>query len=196
MSFSNPSLDVIMYTFNFMSFEQISTLLDDCYQSKNIKAKNVYWIDKIKRYFAVVYDKSCGMTPYEYYTHLYHIEQQDKLFPLLKYTVRSWEENTAEFLIFDFSQKLKFWPERLKGKEHLIINIDCSDNLLKDIPNLPNCRYLNCSNNLLTKLPTTPECRNLKCFGNKLTQLPQLHKCIFINCSWNILTSLPKLASC
>lgn len=68
---------------------------------------------------------------------------------------------------------------------------------LTKLPPIPtNCKILNCSNNKLTSLPDLPKCKSLFCNANKLTVLPKLPMCIYLYCHRNLLTELPELPGC
>ncbi len=135
-------------------------------------------------------------TSYNHYKHLYLIRKQDLEYPITKMVIELWLKDTVEVLCLGLGKKLKVWPERLKFKANRIILLDCSNNKIKKIPTLPNCRYLNCSYNKLTAVPVLPECRTLKCSTNKITKLGSLPKCKIINCSWNHIENFPTLKSC
>src|SRR3989344_5709079 len=79
------------------------------------------------------------------------------------------------------------------------IEIDCSDNQLTSLPELPKCEKLWCYGNQLASLPELPVCKVLHCFDNRLTSLPSLPECKILDCSNNQLaafgslpTTLPK----
>lgn len=74
--------------------------------------------------------------------------------------------------------------------------LDCSDNNLTFLPELPNCTTLICYNNKLTSLPKLPNCFELGCSENQLTSLPDLPKCKILYCRQNKLRSLPNLPIC
>jgi len=58
------------------------------------------------------------------------------------------------------------------------------------------CEWLDCSNNRLESLPELPVCKILFCWNNRLTQLPELPACKILYCSNNLLTQLPDLPKC
>ena len=49
-----------------------------------------------------------------------------------------------------------------------IIGLDCSDQRLTSLPELPQCQKLWCKNNQLTSLPELPQCQYLSCQNNQL----------------------------
>jgi Leucine-rich repeat (LRR) protein len=77
-----------------------------------------------------------------------------------------------------------------------VIKLDCSENQLTTLPDLPNCQILTCHNNQLTILPDLPNCEELFCGFNQLTALPDLPKCIRLYCDRNRLHRLPDLPCC
>jgi len=72
-------------------------------------------------------------------------------------------------------------------------SIDCSENKLTDIPNLPGLQFLDCYMNELTTLPNFPGLIELDCSRNKLTTLPNLIGLQVLECSRNKLTTLPNI---
>ena len=109
--------------------------------------------------------------------------------------IERWLEDTSKIL--DISGlDLKEWPEILKGKEHLIVKLDCAINQLTSIPILLNCVWLDCSENQLTSLPELFNCVKLYCCNNKLAVLPVLKNCKELDCSYNHLTSLSEMTNC
>lgn len=78
-----------------------------------------------------------------------------------------------------------------------IIGLNCSNNNLTQLPNLPNkLIYLDCSNNNLKELPLLPNSLDmLYCKNNKLSMLPQLPKLFELDCSKNQLQEIPKLSN-
>jgi Leucine-rich repeat (LRR) protein len=76
-----------------------------------------------------------------------------------------------------------------------VIKLDCSENKLTSLPELPLVMELNCSDNKLKTLPDLPRVRVLNCILNKLTTLPELPSIRELHCSYNNLTTLPELPS-
>ena len=79
-----------------------------------------------------------------------------------------------------------------------LTNLDCSENSLTSLPDLPNTlTKLNCNWNKLTSLPELPtNLVELLCRNNQLTSLPELPQNLeTIWCYINQLTSLPTLPS-
>ena len=58
---------------------------------------------------------------------------------------------------------------------------------------LRRCQKLDCFNNKLTSLPELPACQTLQCSYNSLISLPDLSSCKVLVCSSNKIISLPKL---
>jgi len=86
-----------------------------------------------------------------------------------------------------------------------LIQLNCSDNQLTELPDLSKCvslNALNCYNNQLTELPDLSKCVSLKylyCSHNQLTELPDLSKYVsftYLYCDNNQLTELPDLSKC
>ncbi len=75
-------------------------------------------------------------------------------------------------------------------------SLDCSNNLLRELPDLPNIVQLKCWKNELTSLPPLPKCKLLYCEGNKLSKLPELPNCEDLSCNNNLLETLPDLPNC
>jgi Leucine-rich repeat (LRR) protein len=90
-----------------------------------------------------------------------------------------------------FNNKLTSLPELPACQ-----TLQCSYNSLTSLPELPACKVLRCSDNSLTSLPELPACKELDCPINKLTSLPELPACKVLQCSYNSLTSLPELPAC
>ncbi len=108
----------------------------------------------------------------------------------LEKIVEKWLEDTSgELDISGFG--LNEWPDVLKGKEDLIVKLDCQRNKLTSLPFLPNLTKLMCSSNQLTSLPLLPKLTKLWCNNNKLTSLPLLPNLTELECDDNQLTSLP-----
>ena len=59
--------------------------------------------------------------------------------------INVWLTDTSKELDISYLG-LKEWPELLKGKEHLIVNLDCYNNQLKSLPDFPNLTYVNLKN--------------------------------------------------
>ena len=96
-------------------------------------------------------------------------------------------------VIYDIYYDKNWSDEELLN--HVII-LDCSNNGLTFLPDLPNCRELNCSTNKLTKLPHLLKCEYLCCCNNILQCLTELPLCKFLNCSHCQLEVLPELPNC
>jgi len=77
-----------------------------------------------------------------------------------------------------------------------IIRLDCSYNIINNIPRLFKLISLNCRNNLLGSLPNLPNLKNLKCQYNKLKLLGRYPDLEHMECNDNVLTKIenfPKL---
>jgi len=74
--------------------------------------------------------------------------------------------------------------------------LDCFNNQLTSLPELPVCETLHCGNNQLTQLPKLPVCKTLYCRPNQLEYLPELPVCEELDCGSNQLTQLPNLPVC
>lgn len=74
-----------------------------------------------------------------------------------------------------------------------ITSLDCEENNIKTLPDLPNIVTLFCGYNKLTNLPELPKCRILFCSSNKLTELPELPNIVELECFDNQLITLPEL---
>ena len=114
--------------------------------------------------------------------------------------IKEWLKETFGWLNLN-GLGLTEWPEALKGKEHLIVKLNCSDNQLTFLPELPNCMWLHCINNQLTRLVSSgstslSNCEELWCFNNQLTSIPALPGCFELICFNNKLTSLLALPKC
>ena len=108
----------------------------------------------------------------------------------LKKRIEEWSKNTSRW--FDLSDLgLTEWPEALKGKEDLIVQLICSFNQLTSLPLLPNLADLACFHNQLTSLPLFPKLTTLMCDNNALVSLPLFPNLIGLQCHHNQLTSLP-----
>ncbi len=95
----------------------------------------------------------------------------------LQSRVSGWLNDTSQKL--DISNlNLKKWPDALKGKENLIIELNCSTSLLESIPSLPNLTYLDCSGNQLKSIPSLPNLTWIYCHDNQLKSI------IFTLSSW------------
>ena len=103
-----------------------------------------------------------------------------------------WLKDTSQTLYIS-NLNLKEWPDALKGKENLIIRLDCSDNELESIPTLPNLTYLRCCDNKLKSIPSLSKLTVLTCFDNKLKSIPSLPKLTYLHCYGNQLKSIPSL---
>lgn len=192
--------DVLMSVIGFLPFLKLKSLFN---ASNYVKIKNngKYWSLRLAQDFSKKYNENEKphkkyKTPYNHYKHLYLIRKQDLEYPITKMVIELWLKDTVGVLCLGLGKKLSVWPERLKFKANRIILLDCSNNKIKKIPTLPNCRYLNCSYNKLKSTPDLPECRTLKCSTNKITELGSLPKCKIINCSWNRIEKFPVLKSC
>ena len=65
-----------------------------------------------------------------------------------------------------------------------------SDNIFLKIEDIPQklwdrCQILNCSNNQLVSLPELPKCEVLDCRNNQLVSLPELPQCKVLYCDNN-----------
>ena len=86
----------------------------------------------------------------------------------------------------------------IKGVPNIIDNLDCSQNLLTNLDDMPQLikESFNCSYNLLENLKNTPLVKqHYNCSHNKLTTLKGLttSKLNYLNCSFNNLTSFKYL---
>jgi hypothetical protein len=89
-------------------------------------------------------------------------------------------------------------PDLSKFNNIYVLSLDCSNNKLTSLPELPSTiTHLSCYNNQLTSLPELPSSiTNLNCYNNQLTSLPKLPpKLEQLYCHNNLLTSLPKYPS-
>lgn len=80
-------------------------------------------------------------------------------------------------------------PESDIWKEVKYLN--CSNNNLARLPNLPSVVKLICTKNVLIELPKMPLITDLCCDFNKLTKLTELPLVVSLNCEYNNLTELP-----
>ena len=74
-----------------------------------------------------------------------------------------------------------------------LIELRCSNNLIEELPELPNTlSRLVCNENLLTKLPKLPNgLSTLSCNHNKLTRIPALPAVLIcLDCSHNLINEL------
>ena len=111
---------------------------------------------------------------------------------MLEIRINKWLEDTSKVL--DISNlDLKEWPELLQGKEYLVVKLDCSNNQLESLPELPNLNYLNCRSNQLKSLPNLPNLTELWCGHNQLKKLLKFSKLIQLECSGNKLKTLYSL---
>ncbi len=78
---------------------------------------------------------------------------------------------------------------------HVLNYLDCSTNLLDTLPPLPALlTILYCYNNHLTSLPDMTGIMTLYCYNNQLTALPPLnYPLLFLDCSSNNIQDLPAL---
>lgn len=85
--------------------------------------------------------------------------------------------------------------ERLPKLPDTLKVLQCNNNLLHNLPNLPNLISLRCYSNNLDTLPRLPDSlQELYCGRNKLDKIPKLPEGILhFNCSYNNLTKLPNL---
>ncbi len=129
----------------------------------------------------------------------------------LQSRINWWLNDTSQMLNID-NLNLKKWPDALKGKENLIIKLDCCENQLESIPGLPNLTWLECddnrlksilslpnltwlccSRNQLESIPSLPKLTNLFCSDNQLKSIPTLPNLTYLSCSRNQLESIPSL---
>ena len=83
----------------------------------------------------------------------------------------------TDFIKLDISHlDLDEIPKDFLKKLDKLEILDCSDNILTELPDLPNSlELLNCSKNKLIELPKLPNSLNhLYCFDNELEELPKL----------------------
>ena len=108
--------------------------------------------------------------------------------------VEKWLKDTSKTLNIS-NLGLTEWPDVLKGKEDLIVKLNCSCNALVAIPSLPKLIDLFCYNNALVSLPLhLPNLTGLICFDNALVSLPlNLPNLTILDCSNNALVSIPDL---
>jgi Leucine-rich repeat (LRR) protein len=129
---------------------------------------------------------------------------EGKLQPLLEARV-IYNEDTEEAYIAqqdgETIEKLYLSACSLTGelplpKELRLAKLDCDDNQLTSLPELPvTLTRLSCSDNQLTSLPDLPDTlETLYCRYNQLTSLPELPATLKkLYCDFNQLTSLPEL---
>ncbi len=110
----------------------------------------------------------------------------------LQSRINQWLNDTSQKLDISYL-KLKKWPDALKGKENLIIELDCSGNQLKSIPSLHSLTWINCYNNELKSLPSLPKLTYLYCSHNQLESIPTLPNLTSLTCHNNQLESIPSL---
>lgn len=100
------------------------------------------------------------------------------------------EGETPEENLSDLQRRISKYPVEN------IIRIDCSENLLRSLPELPpNLDRLYCEHNQLTALPPLPQSLSiLICRSNQLTILPTLPTTLIkLDISRNQLTTIPPL---
>lgn len=140
---------------------------------------------------------------------------------LLKYSDDSLKSVIKSIGIDNLSSSLKTDYETVKKTSLLvrtllyrnIIEFNCSNCRLYNLPHMPNLRVLNCSYNKLTYIHNYPKLevlicdnnliyliilrnnnlRKLSCSSNFLKKLPQLDKCEYLDCSVNNIKRLPHL---
>ncbi len=110
----------------------------------------------------------------------------------LQSRINVWLNDTSKLLDIRYLN-LKKWPDALKSKENLIIELDCSNNKLKSIPTLPNLTVLHCSFNKLESVPSLINLTKLICYNNRLKSIPSLPNLTYLGCSYNQLKSIPSL---
>lgn len=96
------------------------------------------------------------------------------------------------------SVKLMNWSDDCFNRfnVNMIVRLVCNSNELENIPELPNCEYLNCFDNCLFNLPSIPKMKNLDCSINNIQTLPELPNCKILDCSTNTISKLPALPKC
>lgn len=86
-------------------------------------------------------------------------------------------------------QILKTWKQAVKSNPFAILNL-VGLNLTK-LPTLPsNLKVLDCSDNKLTSLDNLPDLTELYCSKNRLSEIPQIKSLIALKCDRNELTFL------
>ncbi len=167
--------------------------------NKGICKKDNFWRQRLERDFGST--KREGKRNYfQEYVIKYKLRRQRILseynkHPGLELQINIWLNGTSKNLVIS-NLGLREWPEALKGKGHLIVNLYCDNNLLISLPALPKCEKLFCSINLLTSLPVLTKCMRLHCSHNLLLSLPALPECVKLYCYYNQLTTLPFLTKC
>ena len=71
--------------------------------------------------------------------------------------------------------------------------LDCHNNNLISLPELPQLQELYCRHNNLTSLPDMPRVQELYCSYNNLASLPDMPRVEKLYCSHNNLASLPDM---
>ena len=106
--------------------------------------------------------------------------------------IHSWEK--SNFKVLDISGlRLRCWPDELDGKEHLIIEFDCSGNKFSKIPLLSECVSLNCHSSAVEVFEGLPKCKELVCYFNRIAELPNdLQVCEKLCIDYNKITKLPE----
>ncbi len=226
-TFQRQTTDVLLLMAKNMKIEDVLSLCETNKAfNKGICKNDNFWIQRLERDFGSI-KKEGKRNYFQEYVIKYKLRRQKilseyKEYPGLEERINRWLKDTSKILHIS-NLGLKEWPEALKGKEHLIVILRCSQNLLTFLPALPNCVELDCGDNLLTSLPAllkcveldcsnnqlitlTPSgstslsalllCVKLDCYGNLLTFLPLLPKCVKLDCYGNLLTFLPALPNC
>jgi hypothetical protein len=93
----------------------------------------------------------------------------------------------------EFRQLIRDGVNDFSGYTMDVVTLNCCDNQLTSLPDLPNVVELYCPFNQLTALPDLPNVVTLYCDNNQLTALPDLPNVVTLYCRYNQLTALPGL---
>ncbi len=182
------SKDMLMNVVKFLPPED---LLKCAKNNRYIRDNDLYWKYLLKiRYVITTPTKTSNrfLNPFS----KYHRMCKRELGVLL--VVKNWLKDTSKTLNLS-GLGLYRWPAQLKGKEHLVKTLNCSNNYFLSLPKLPECIKLVCISNNLLSLPILPKCEQIWCIQNKISIIQNYPECVDLDCSENpikIISNLPK----
>jgi hypothetical protein len=124
--------------------------------------------------------------------HLYELPENKELskYPLIMKDNNSlfYPEIKDSRLICN-NLNIRFIIPRTINYLHLI-ELNISDNNIKEIPYIQSIKILKCNNCNLQNLPLLPELEYLECSNNKICEIPNYKKLKYLNCSNNYINKI------
>lgn len=184
------SRDMLM---NIIKFLPPNELLKCAQNNDSVRNNDLYWKYLLKiRYNITALSPVSNhlLSPFFQYHRI--IYKREKVVNVI---IQDWLADTTKVLNLS-GLGLHCWPTMLKGKEHLIRELNCTYNHFLSLPPLPFCVKLVCIGNNLMSLPLLQVCEQIWCMQNKISIIKNHPKCLDLDCSDNPIKLISNLPLC